>query len=241
MKAKGWMLGAGGIFALGLGLWSAFLHGIWVPNGPNPRAFPTMGIDVSNHQGEIDWDRVAKAGVKFVYIKSTEGSSFSDKRFATNWAESERVGITRGAYHYFTFRSSGEAQARHMIKTVPRDPKALPPAIDLEFDGNSALRPTVAEFTQEFGDFMRIMEDHYGTVPVVYTMDTFHDVYLRDVRIERLWLRDVFFKPKDLRGKPFVIWQYSDRGQIDGISGPVDMNVLGRGVTLDSLLVGEKD
>ena len=68
--------------------------------GPYPHDFPIHGIDVSNHQGDIDWQAVRASNVKFAYIKATEGGDHVDQRFAQNWAGAKAAGVKHGAYHF---------------------------------------------------------------------------------------------------------------------------------------------
>src|SRR5690349_93936 len=100
----------------------------------------SYGIDVSNHQGTVDWEDVASDGVSSAYLKATEGDDFVDKRFAENWSGAASAGIARGAYHFFTLCSSGAAQAANFLRVLPTDGQALPPAVDLEYSG-CAQRP----------------------------------------------------------------------------------------------------
>lgn len=93
------------------------------------------GIDVSHHQGEIDWAAVAGDGVGFAFIKATEGGDFVDPRFAKNWTASAKAGVPRGAYHFFTQCRPGAVQAENFIRVVPKDPRALPPVVDAEHMG----------------------------------------------------------------------------------------------------------
>lgn len=104
---------------------------LWVPNWRPPlRAGERYGVDVSAHQGDIDWRRVAGDDIEFVYIKPTEGGDFVDARFAQNWAEAATVGLDRGAYHFFTFCAPATVQARNFLTVAPPDLAALPPAVD---------------------------------------------------------------------------------------------------------------
>src|SRR5699024_636340 len=100
-----------------------------------------MGIDVSSHQRDIDWQQVAADGYSFAYLKATEGSNFTDDRFQENWDVAKAAGITPGAYHYFTLCSPGADQAADFLAAVPPDDTALPPALDLEFVGACDERP----------------------------------------------------------------------------------------------------
>jgi lysozyme len=183
-----------------------------------------IGIDVSHHQGVIDWPRVAQAGVQFAYIKATEGGDFADKRFRENWKGAETAGIPRGAYHFFTQCRSGEEQARNFISVVPRDPVALPPALDAEHMGS--CRDAKARFdpVAEIEAFLRIVEAHFGCRPLVYTTPEFERSFLREWRSPAaFWVRSVYLPPFYKRDR-WVFWQYHNAGRRDGISGAVDLN-----------------
>ena len=86
--------------------------------------YDVHGIDVSHHQGKIDWPAVAVDGVGFAFIKATEGGDFVDPRFAENWKASAKAGIPRGAYHFFTQCRPATVQAEklypHGGRRIPR-------------------------------------------------------------------------------------------------------------------------
>ena len=91
-----------------------------------------FGIDVSHHQGTIDWNKVKAAGVQFVFLKATEGETFVDKRYAINRAGAKAVGIPCGAYHFFRPKASLTAQIDNFVKTVAKlQPGDLPPVLDI--------------------------------------------------------------------------------------------------------------
>ena len=92
-------------------LFISWFMGWWIPNRPDHDKYPIRGIDVSHHNGEIDWSRVKQSGIQFAYIKATEGSDWEDIRFPNNWTESKKNKIYRGAYHFFSTTSSGEAHS----------------------------------------------------------------------------------------------------------------------------------
>jgi lysozyme len=196
--------------------------GIWIPNAPSQTRYPVRGIDVSHHQGAIDWAAVKGDGIQFAYMKATEGGSFTDATFADNWRNSNAAGIARGAYHFFTLGTSGELQAAHFIATVPADAAALPPAIDLEFSGyNKNRRPPPEEFQRELAVFWDAIVANYGKLPVVYTASDFQKEYLRFMPVERLWIREVLLRPDS----GWTFWQFSPRGRVRGVPGFVDLNV----------------
>ena len=70
------------------------------------------GIDVSHHQGDVDWNAVGQAGIAFAFAKSTEGDTFQDPQFGTNCAGMKEAGIIRGAYHFFRPAKSVPARSK---------------------------------------------------------------------------------------------------------------------------------
>ncbi len=207
-------------------------------NDPDPSTYPVLGIDVSHHQGEIDWTRVAAAGTAFAFIKSTEGRDFLDRRFSHNWRASAEAGVPRGAYHFFTFCSPGAAQAEHFLRAAPPDPEALPPVADVEFVGNCTSYGDLARVRAELAVFLTTVERAWRRKPILYlTPDSLDRVIGDGLRGHPVWIRSVFSEPPLDAYRGWVIWQFSETGRIPGISGPVDRNVLRPGRTLESLSV----
>jgi len=192
---------------------------------PSERHYPFQGIDVSHHQGRIAWERLPRQGVDFAYIKATEGADHADTRFSHNWQAADAAGVRRGAYHFFTLCRSGREQAAHFVRNVPYEAAALPPAVDLEFPGNCKSRPSRAKFHRELGDFLRIVEAHYGKHAVLYTTPHFDKRYRVSATFERrLWLRSLGSKPS-FGARGWTIWQSSSSRRLDGVRGRVDWNV----------------
>ena len=192
---------------------------------PSDSAYPVQGIDVSHHQGAIEWPLLPAQGVDFAYIKATEGGDFVDPAFPRNWREAKRAGIRRGAYHFFTLCRSGADQAANFIATVPVDPDALAPVVDLEFLGNCSQRPRVAEVQAELAIFLLLVERHYDQQAVLYLTEEFDRTHEVSTLFGRpLWLRSLVFEP-DFGARPWVIWQASNFRRLDGIDGRVDWNV----------------
>ena len=197
---------------------------VWLPSyRPGLRAGETYGIDVSHHQGPIDWARVAGDDIGFAYVKATEGGDHVDARFAENWATAKSAGIRRGAYHFFTLCTPGDAQARNFLATVPADAE-LPPAVDLELAGNCAARPPHATVMTELLAFLAAVEAR-GVRVLLYVGDDFADHYFRDVNAREQWWPSVLRRP-DARWR---VWQASAWARVDGIAGPVDLDVLRSG------------
>ena len=195
------------------------------------------GIDVSHHQGEIDWARVAGAGIRFAYLKATEGRDFKDPRFASHWRAAAKAGIARGAYHFFTFCSPGREQAEHFLRVVPPAEGALTPVADVEFVGNCKTGRSLDVVRRELASFLATVERAWGTAPILYvTPDSYERVLGGGFAAHPIWIRSVESEPaRDAYGG-WRIWQYSETGRVPGIAGPVDLDVLRPGVALESLV-----
>lgn len=182
------------------------------------------GIDVSAHQDEIDWDAVAGDGIKFAYIKATEGETWVDQWFEENWAGAERAGLDRGAYHFFTLCSPGEDQAANFLSVAPPDDDALPPVIDLELSGNCSDRPPADQVAAEVDAFVQLVEEAWGRELLFYVRPDWDDAYpVRDGLDRRLWDYRFFRRPTDER---WHVWQVNIFAHIDGIDGDVDLDIM---------------
>lgn len=210
-------LSFGGVLLLGAVIAAA--GGWWTPWA----ARYVQGIDVSHHQGAIDWRALAKNGVAFAYIKATEGSDHIDTRFSRNWEDAAAAGIRRGAYHFFTLCQPGALQAANFIALVPRAPGSLPHALDMEHMGPCREGPTMNDIVGEMRTWLGLVEAHYGTRPLVYTTREFHDAHLRDLVGERFWVRSLGALPR-FRQDDWVIWQHHNYARRPGVHGPVDLN-----------------
>jgi lysozyme len=190
---------------------------------PDRYRYPVRGIDVSNHQGAIDWRRVAADDVAFAIIKATEGGDFVDRSFARNLAGARSAGIAVGAYHFFTLCRPGADQAQNFIATVPRDGPLLPPVIDIEFGGNCPDRPSIEKFDAELKAFLEPVETAFGKKAIVYIIGDALEAYGGAVSGRRRWVRSLAMHPGH---DDWIYWQYHNSGTVDGIEGPVDLNVL---------------
>lgn len=214
--------GAVALYALSAGL-------IWFVN-PSSDYFPVRGVDVSHHQGQIDWPVIKEQGISFAYIKATEGTTLVDPRFAENWEGARAAGLRFGAYHFFNSTVSALDQARHFIATVPADPQAMPPVLDVECPVllSEADR---ADVRAEIRTYLETVEAHYGQRPVIYATYQTYDAYLiYEFDDYPLWIRSIFAPPTLLTGRNWIIWQYNPRGRLKGYTGPerfIDLNVFG--------------
>ena len=193
---------------------------------PSKTTYPIQGIDISHHQGKIQWQNLPKDEVSFVYIKATEGSHLKDKRFGENWQASKQLGIRRGAYHFFTACRSGVAQAENFIRSVPVDRDALPPVLDAEFSQDCKEPENVIDVQKEVSTFITLLEKHYRKPVVIYTTDEFMRLFpLKEFATQPIWIRSIFSEPTGVRIAHWQLWQYKNRGRLKGIQGFVDLNV----------------
>jgi lysozyme len=85
------------------------------------------GIDLSHHNGPVDWGRLGTEPLEFVYLKATEGTDHTDPRFQENWQAATRLGWQVGAYHFYLLCREGAPQAENFIRQVEVRPGTLPP------------------------------------------------------------------------------------------------------------------
>lgn len=202
-------------------------RGIVRLNYPDLRTYPIQGVDVSHHQGEIDWTELKGPAVQFAYIKASEGATFRDPQFAANWKGAVTAGVTPGAYHFFTLCKSGAEQARNFLAALADvTDRGLPPAVDLEFGGNCEHRPVQREFTRELYSFLEQVKRATGCTPVLYVTQDFYRPYVAG-RIEGypLWVRNIFGTPSLHEGAHWLLWQYANRGRMPGVGTFIDLNV----------------
>lgn len=195
-----------------------FLH--WQPDRER---YPLRGIDVSHHQGAIDWNAVARDDVAFAYLKASEGGDHRDRRYGENAAGARAAGVAAGAYHFFTFCRGGAEQAANFLAAAPASADALPPALDLEFGGNCGRRPDAAAMRAELDAFLAPVEAAYAKPALLYVTPEFFDAYRDALPPRPLWRRSILHAP-DSRAA-WTLWQYHNRARVAGIDGPVDLNV----------------
>ena len=200
------------------------------------------GVDISAYQVNVDMARLKEQGIQFIYIKATEGRSHVDDYFASNWQKAKDANLRVGAYHFFNFESSGADQAENFIHVVGENLAGhLFPAVDVEIYGNE--RPVVPDresLNRELKVMLDILEAQYGVKPIIYAQKEFYDQYLTDFADYPRWIRDVYLLAGIKNGNDWLIWQYNDRGQLDGYSGGekyIDLDVINPSKSLDDITI----
>jgi len=184
---------------------------------------PIKGIDVSHHQGNINWDKVTAA---FVYLKATEGETFVDHMFKKNWVGAQSANIPVGAYHFFRPERDAGIQARHFCNTIASvTGHRLPPVLDIEQTGGIS-QALILTKVQKWLDYV---EKATGQKPIIYSYVSF----LKQVRLGKtfsdhpLWIAHYRVEKPSITGlgwADWTFWQYNDQGKIPGIIGNVDTN-----------------
>ena len=201
-----------------------------IPNCPSKKEYPIRGVDVSSYQGDINWEVLAKQDIKFAFIKATEGSSFVDEKFNANYENAHKSNLKVGAYHFFSYDSEGSTQAENFINTVPKTDNMLPPVIDIEFYGDKGKNlPDVEETQKQLEIMLNMLEEHYQKKPIIYAVQKSYNLYIANKFGEyKLWIRDVYFRPKLKDGAKWTFWQYTDKARLQGYKGKevrIDVNV----------------
>jgi lysozyme len=192
-----------------------------------PASYSIHGIDVSSHQDYIYWKGVKSMKVKdiemrFAFIKATEGIESIDKLFARNWREAKKLGMAKGAYHFFIATKSGKIQATNFINNVKIEAGDLPPVVDVE--ELYGVKP--ADMRKRLKECLQTIEEHYKVKPILYSYVSFYDNYLgKEFDDYPLWVAHYFEKEKPRINRPWIFWQYSEQGRINGITSKVDFNV----------------
>ena len=201
-----------------------------------------IGVDVSWYQGDVDMNQLSKQGISFIYIKATEGATHTDRRFRENWIKAGQDNLPRGAYHFFSFESSGVEQAMHFIEVVGDLKGDLIPVVDVEYYENMKLEPPAKEdLIEELHACLDTLEAYYNVRPMIYCSRAVYKDYLAgEIDDYPMWVRSIYL-PAGVEGwKDWTMWQYSDTTQLDGYSGGekyIDMNVLSKDVTIEDLTV----
>lgn len=202
----------------------------------NDRAYTTaLGIDVSSHQGEINWERVAASGVEFVFIRlgfrgyGQEGTLNLDQYFAKNLEGAKKAGLKVGAYFFSQAITTAEAEeeAAFVLQNLAGAQLDYPVVYDWEVVNNKNARTngldtnTLTDCAITFCDAV----SYAGYTPMIY-----YNLPVGYTRydLSRLTAYDVWFAQyadKPTMYYDYRIWQYTDSGKIPGIDTRVDMNI----------------
>ena len=210
-----------------------------------PEGYEIHGIDISHYQGKIDWEQLKNAMIKgcpvrFVIIKSTEGSSRLDENFRENFNQARDFGFIRGVYHFWSTTSPAREQAYYFLDQVHLTDGDLPPVLDIE---HKPADKSVEDFQRDVLTWLHIVEDKYHVKPIIYTYYKFKEQYLSAPVFEDYpyWIAHYYVDKVQYKGK-WKFWQHTDVGKLPGIKGYVDFNIYnGSYYELKQLCIGSNN
>jgi len=182
----------------------------------------TFGLDVSKYQGSIKWDSVKQSHhpIKYVFIRSTMGDDRKDIKFKYNWKEVKRIGLIRGAYHYYDPNENSTKQANNFIASVKLEKGDLPPVLDIEADSKYGEKNLI----KNLKNWIKIIENHYGAKPIIYSTRGRHTSIIKKHFSEYPgWVASYTSKNK-IKNIKWDFHQFSDNIRVKGIPINVDGN-----------------
>ncbi len=197
-----------------------------------PNTLP--GIDVSHWDGTIDWTKVAASGQRFVVMKATEGRTFDDPNYASYEAGASAAGLAVTAYHFARPDSTANdavLEADHFVEVAQLGEGNLVPALDLEKTGGL----NTSKLTAWAFAWLQEVTARLGVKPMIYSGPNFWRTNMGDTSAfadagyEVLWIAhwgvDAPAVPgNDWGGNGWTFWQWTDCGNVRGISGCVDLD-----------------
>jgi lysozyme len=188
------------------------------------------GVDISRYQQKIDWGALVLSGIKFCFIKATEGARDVDAAFARHWEAAAAAGLIRGAYHFFRPQIPVSTQLDLFVRTIGQlQPGDLPPALDLEGTAGWVDIPAAARAPLAL-NMLNALEGRLRATPVVYMSPWFAAELLKSSpALARfpIWIAQYSEAPAPIVPKPWstwTFWQHSQGGKVPGVSGFVDLN-----------------
>lgn len=198
------------------------------PVEPPPAVDRPVGIDVSHHQGAMNWPKAKAAGAWYAFIKATQRTNWTDPRFLINWQEAKAAGLLVAPYHYFQPGYDPVAQAEYFVNTVQAAGVAsdLPYALDVEEGGSTA------GFSDMVKACLNRIKQLTGRKPILYCGIYYANNYLKTVTPADadLWIANWVNKPDPnmpTAWNYWHFWQYTSSGnglQYGAQSARIDLN-----------------
>lgn len=186
----------------------------------------SIGIDVSEYQGKINWSYVdtleKKYPLHYVFIRATVGKDRKDYQFKRNWLGAKQNKMIRGAYHYYRPNENSLEQAELFIKTVSLQKGDLPPVLDIE---KLPKNQSIANLKLGLKRWLQAVESHYGVKPIIYTGERYYDDFLKEEFSDYLfWIANYNLYREEI-AEDWLFWQFTEKASIPGIKGNVDVNI----------------
>ena len=210
-----------------------------------PKSDTIYGIDISHYQGDIDWKTLGRdKDIAFVYLRASMGSENKDCKAQEYALDASKNGLLVGLYHFFYLQTDVKQQFENFDSVYSSIQSDLIPVLDIEAEKGRRRRPKtpppgLCDSIQKFIDLFH--EKYPNETPAIYASQTFFNHYLSHRFQQSLkWIANYSQYPVMRDSLVFHLWQYTDKAQIEGINGKVDMNVIVRDDALP-LLRKKKD
>lgn len=178
-------------------------------------------LDLSHHTGVVDFETMANLDIKWVYLKATEGTSWTDEAFLSNYNNAKAAGLKVGAYHFMSVKSSAQAQANHFLETIRDLDLDLIPVIDIECIGDY----TPQQLVDSAKVILDAVESLYSCKPMIYASENYFNRYLgKDFENYPRWVAKYSSQAPEI-GVDYTMWQVSEKGILPGLDSYVDVSV----------------
>lgn len=187
-----------------------------------PEGYNSYGIDISRYQGDIDWDLFMEKSdtlISFIYCKATEGINHVDRKWESNRKALRELNLLHGCYHFFRPEGDAIEQAEHFLRYYSDMDQELPPVLDSEIETSSE------ELILNMKKWLAHVENATGRRPIIYTSNHIYTTKFKDkFSGYKFWIANYNPGGPEASDESIVMWQYTDKGSVPGIYGPVDMN-----------------
>lgn len=186
----------------------------------------TFGIDVSQYQGDIDWEEVDsvehKFPIKFIFIRASAGSNKKDLRFDENWKQAKAHHFVCGAYHYYRPNENSIEQADNFIKAVALRKGDLPPVLDIE---KLPENQSIDSLKVGLKRWLDRVDAHYKVRPIIYSGERYYNDFLKEeFKGYTFWVANYNFFVENIKDD-WLFWQFTQKARINGIEENVDVNI----------------
>ena len=193
------------------------------------------GIDVSKHNGVLDWESITKHNIndwelKFVFIRATfalaDGTLEKDRKFDNNWDEAKANNLIRGAYHFYSSSVPIEDQIGIFTEEVDLMKGDLPPVLDVENFERGKVYITKKDIPNII-KWLNQIEKIYKVVPIIYTskklfLDHFNKPLFQKYHF---WIANYAQEITQIEKKRWSFWQHCEDGKINSHKCDFDLNV----------------
>lgn len=198
------------------------------------------GIDVSSHQGDIDWEKVAaNDDIRFAYVKATEGETYRSPHYLANVRQARSLGLLVGSYHYLSTTSPISEQCRNFVSTIGQINQDLIPMIDVEDRGEWSR----SQLIDSLSVMAHMLEQHFGHKPMIYSTMDFYNLNLSpQFNKYPLYIGRYSSSPPSISWEgEYTIWQFTEDGIMAGINVYVDLCRFHPDHDLAELLLSQSD